>query len=128
MIFKRAVAKLRAQDWVAISIELVIATVGVIIALAAKIKLGSKFVRGAQLRCYASSTPRHSAAVLSLACDSGAMLPKSDLGYRLSGLSVELFEIRPMFQAPIQQAPPRGIDISPASVPGGAGVTLSGQF
>ena len=36
MIFKRAVAKLRAQDWVAISIELVIVTVGVIIALAAQ--------------------------------------------------------------------------------------------
>lgn len=36
MIFKRAVAKLRAQDWVAITIELVIVTVGVIIALAAQ--------------------------------------------------------------------------------------------
>ena len=36
MIFKRAMAKLRAQDWVAISIELVIVTVGVLIALAAQ--------------------------------------------------------------------------------------------
>jgi hypothetical protein len=36
MIFKRVVAKLRAQDWVAISIELVIVTVGVLIALAAQ--------------------------------------------------------------------------------------------
>lgn len=34
MIFKRAVAKLRAQDWTAIAIELVIVTLGVIIALA----------------------------------------------------------------------------------------------
>ena len=34
MIFKRAVAKLRAQDWIAITIELVIVTVGVFIALA----------------------------------------------------------------------------------------------
>ena len=36
MIFKRAVAKLRAQDWVAILIELVIVTVGVLLALAAQ--------------------------------------------------------------------------------------------
>lgn len=36
MIFKRAVAKLRAQDWTAITIELVIVTVGVLIALAAQ--------------------------------------------------------------------------------------------
>ena len=36
MIFKRAVAKLRAQDWVAITIELIIVTVGVLIALAAQ--------------------------------------------------------------------------------------------
>jgi hypothetical protein len=36
MIFKRAVAKLRAQNWVAITIELVIVTVGVLIALAAQ--------------------------------------------------------------------------------------------
>ncbi|MCL6699508.1 hypothetical protein LZ496_12025 [Sphingomonas sp. NSE70-1] len=36
MIFKRAVAKLRAQDWTAIAIELVIVTVGVLIALAAQ--------------------------------------------------------------------------------------------
>jgi len=36
MIFKRAVAKLRAQDWMAITIELVIVTLGVIIALAAQ--------------------------------------------------------------------------------------------
>lgn len=36
MIFKRAVAKLRAQDWVAITIELVIVTVGVLIALGAQ--------------------------------------------------------------------------------------------
>ena len=36
MIFKRAVAKLRAQDWAAITIELVIVTLGVIIALAAQ--------------------------------------------------------------------------------------------
>ena len=36
MIFKRAVAKLRAQDWVAITIELAIVTLGVLIALAAQ--------------------------------------------------------------------------------------------
>lgn len=36
MIFKRAVAKLRAQNWVAIIIELVIVTLGVLIALAAQ--------------------------------------------------------------------------------------------
>lgn len=36
MIFKRAVAKLRAQNWVAITIELAIVTVGVLIALAAQ--------------------------------------------------------------------------------------------
>lgn len=36
MIFKRAVAKLRAQDWVAILIELLIVTVGVLLALAAQ--------------------------------------------------------------------------------------------
>src|SRR5262245_17676873 len=36
MIFKRAVAKLRAQDWLAITIELVIVTVGVLLALAAQ--------------------------------------------------------------------------------------------
>jgi hypothetical protein len=36
MILKRAVAKLRAQNWVAITIELVIVTVGVLIALAAQ--------------------------------------------------------------------------------------------
>ncbi|MCF2514840.1 hypothetical protein LVY65_07155 [Sphingomonas sp. G124] len=36
MIFKRAVAKLRAQDWVAIAIELVIVTAGVLLALAAQ--------------------------------------------------------------------------------------------
>jgi hypothetical protein len=36
MIFKRAVAKLRAQDWAAITIELVIVTLGVLIALAAQ--------------------------------------------------------------------------------------------
>jgi len=36
MIFKRAVAKLRAQDWIAITIELVIVTLGVLIALAAQ--------------------------------------------------------------------------------------------
>jgi hypothetical protein len=36
MIYKRAVAKLRAQDWVAIIIELVIVTVGVLLALAAQ--------------------------------------------------------------------------------------------
>ena len=34
MIFKRAVARLRAQDWAAITIELAIVTVGVLIALA----------------------------------------------------------------------------------------------
>lgn len=33
MIFRRAVAKLRAQDWTAITIELVIVTLGVLIAL-----------------------------------------------------------------------------------------------
>ena len=36
MIFKRAVAKLRAQDWMAIAIELMIVTLGVLIALAAQ--------------------------------------------------------------------------------------------
>lgn len=36
MIFKRAVAKLRAQDWVAITIELVIVTLGVLMALGAQ--------------------------------------------------------------------------------------------
>jgi len=36
MIFKRAIAKLRAQDWTAITIELVIVTLGVLIALAAQ--------------------------------------------------------------------------------------------
>jgi hypothetical protein len=36
MIFKRAAAKLRAQDWVAITIELAIVTVGVLIALGAQ--------------------------------------------------------------------------------------------
>jgi hypothetical protein len=36
MIFKRAVAKLRAQDWTAITIELVIVTLGVLLALAAQ--------------------------------------------------------------------------------------------
>lgn len=36
MIFKRAVANLRAQNWVAITIELVIVTLGVLIALAAQ--------------------------------------------------------------------------------------------
>jgi hypothetical protein len=33
MIFKRAVAKLRAQDWMAITIELVIVIVGVFIGI-----------------------------------------------------------------------------------------------
>ena len=33
MIFKRAIAKLRAQDWMAISIELVIVIVGVFIGI-----------------------------------------------------------------------------------------------
>jgi hypothetical protein len=36
MIYKRAIARLRAQDWVASSIELVIVTLGVILALAAQ--------------------------------------------------------------------------------------------
>ncbi|HEX8842373.1 MAG TPA: hypothetical protein VF757_08745 [Sphingomicrobium sp.] len=36
MIFKRAIAKLRAQDWTAITIEVVIVTLGVLIALAAQ--------------------------------------------------------------------------------------------
>ena len=36
MIFKRAIAKLRAQNWIAITIELVIVAVGVLIALAAQ--------------------------------------------------------------------------------------------
>jgi hypothetical protein len=36
MIFKRAVAKLRGQDWMAITIELGIVTLGVLIALAAQ--------------------------------------------------------------------------------------------
>ena len=36
MIFKRAVAKLRVQNWTAITIELVIVTLGVLIALAAQ--------------------------------------------------------------------------------------------
>jgi len=36
MIFKRAVAKLRGQDWMAISIELGIVTLGVLVALAAQ--------------------------------------------------------------------------------------------
>jgi hypothetical protein len=36
MIFKRAATKVRAQGWVAISIELVIVTVGAVIALAAQ--------------------------------------------------------------------------------------------
>ena len=36
MIFKRAIAKLRAQDWVAITIEVAIVTLGVLIALAAQ--------------------------------------------------------------------------------------------
>jgi hypothetical protein len=36
MIFKRAVAQLRAQNWVAITIELIIVTLGVLIALAAQ--------------------------------------------------------------------------------------------
>jgi hypothetical protein len=36
MIFKRAIAKLRAQDWVAIAIEVAIVTLGVLIALAAQ--------------------------------------------------------------------------------------------
>ncbi|WP_294124014.1 hypothetical protein [Sphingomonas sp.] len=36
MIFRRAIAKLRAQDWTAITIELVIVTLGVLIALAAQ--------------------------------------------------------------------------------------------
>ena len=33
MIFKRAVARLRAQDWTAISIELLIVIVGVFIGI-----------------------------------------------------------------------------------------------
>lgn len=36
MIFKRAIAKLQAQDWTAITIELVIVTLGVLIALGAQ--------------------------------------------------------------------------------------------
>ena len=36
MIFKRTVAKLRAQNWFAIAIELAIVTLGVLIALAAQ--------------------------------------------------------------------------------------------
>lgn len=36
MIFKRAVAKLRAQNWAAIAIEIAIVTLGVLIALAAQ--------------------------------------------------------------------------------------------
>lgn len=36
MIFKRAIAKLRAQDWTAITIELAIVTLGVLIALGAQ--------------------------------------------------------------------------------------------